>query len=276
MKSSHSSLFLRSVFIFLALWVTTLAQNPLPHIAVIDFSGDENITPQQLNFISGELASELNKTQAFVVLERGRMGAILKEQGFQQSGVCNSNECQVQIGQLLGVDNLVAGSLVRFGPKYAFRIEYLDVGSGRILQTISFEKKGELHEVYRAATQEAAQSLAAFVQKPLQPVDEVSPVPETPHVDAGVGSVVAEAGRNWKLPVVLGLAAGGLACGVLGYFANTELGDERSNYDSMENPTLEQADSQWDKVQSSENRRNLFYGLGAGLLATGITVQLVF
>lgn len=275
-NKTRSRFFLHAVFFFVALWTSSLAQSPLPHIAVIDFSGDESITPQQLQFISGELASELTKTQAFVVLERGRMGTILQEQGFQQSGICNSNECQVQIGQLLGVDNLVAGSLVRFGPKYAFRIEYLDVSTGRILQTISFEKKGELHEVYRSATQEAAQSLASFVQAPLQTTPEVLPEPETPRLDAGVVSTSPQGGRSWKLPVALGLAAGGLVCGVLGYLANTELGDERASYDSLENPTLEQADSQWDNVQSSENRRNLLYGLGAGLLATGITVQLAF
>lgn len=129
------------VFFLLALCTGAGAQAQPPQLAVIDFTGDANSTAEQLDFITGELASELVKTNAFVVLERGRMDAILQEQGFQQSGACNSSDCRVQVGQMLGVDKLVAGSLVRFGPQYAFRIEYLDVATGRILQTISLEKR---------------------------------------------------------------------------------------------------------------------------------------
>ncbi len=136
----------------------------LPQIAVIDFSGDATINQDQLDFISGELASELVKTKAFVVLERGKIQSILQEQGFQQSGACNSTECQVQIGQMLGVDHIVTGKLVRFGPNYAFRTEYLDVATGRIQKTISFEKSGELHEIYRDATHDAAIALAKYVR----------------------------------------------------------------------------------------------------------------
>ena len=65
------------------------------------FVGDKSVTAEQLNFITGKFAGELMNTQVFHMLDRGQMDYILKEQGFQQTGTCNSSECQVQMGQLL-------------------------------------------------------------------------------------------------------------------------------------------------------------------------------
>ena len=74
-----------------------------PSIAVLTFKGDNIVTPEQLAFITTKFASELISSGAFTVLDRNRMDAILAEQGFQQSGTCNSTDCNVQVGQLLGV-----------------------------------------------------------------------------------------------------------------------------------------------------------------------------
>ena len=42
---------------------------------------------------------------------------MLKEQGFQQSG-CVSSECAVEAGKLLGVDQIVTGSIGKIGSYY--------------------------------------------------------------------------------------------------------------------------------------------------------------
>ena len=38
------------------------------------------------------------------VIEREMMEEIIKEQGFQQSG-CSTDECMVEVGKLIGVEN---------------------------------------------------------------------------------------------------------------------------------------------------------------------------
>ena len=133
-------------------------------IAVLPFVGDQSVTPEQLNFITGKFAGELISTGAFTVLDRGKMDFILKEQGFQQTGVCNSSECKVQIGQLLGVDFLVAGNMVKFGPEYAFRLEYIDVSTGQLVKSVDISRKGDLYEVYKEICHEGAMKLAQNVQ----------------------------------------------------------------------------------------------------------------
>jgi TolB-like protein len=271
-----------------------------PNIAVLSFSGDETVTPQQLAFITGEFASELSNSGVFTVLDRNRMDDILKEQGFQQSGACSSSECKLQMGQMLGVDNLVVGSMVRFGPNYAFRVEYLDVATGVILKTVSFEKAGELHQVYRRACAEGAATLARFVRftrgdagvdsaavvVASKPADASSvttlvlPKPVAPAIAPPVVAPVPVADAykrpGWKHPVGLGLVAGGVACAVVGFLQNSAIATERDAYESAVFATGAEADAQWKKVTDAQSGRNLFWGIGAGLLAAGLVVEIAF
>ena len=77
-------------------------------IAVLDLAV-ENISEQSASVgLTGKLCSELLSSGKFTLVERERMDAILKEQGFQTTG-CSSNECVVQIGHILNVQNMVAG-----------------------------------------------------------------------------------------------------------------------------------------------------------------------
>ena len=42
------------------------------------------------------------------------MEDILKEQGFQQTG-CTSDECVVEVGKIIGVQQMVGGSISKVG-----------------------------------------------------------------------------------------------------------------------------------------------------------------
>lgn len=164
------SLTIRSKNVLQILWLCLLMALPihaddlqLPNVAVLPFVGDKTVSPEQLSFITGKFSGELIATNAFSVIDRGKMDFILQEQGFQQTGACSDSECKVQMGQLLGVDFLVSGNMVKFGPEYAFRIEYIDVTTGRIAKTVEISKEGELYQVYKSVCVEAAQQLAKAV-----------------------------------------------------------------------------------------------------------------
>ena len=43
------------------------------------------------------------------------MDDLLKEQGFQQTGSCDSDACIVQAGRILGVPGIIVGSVGRVG-----------------------------------------------------------------------------------------------------------------------------------------------------------------
>jgi hypothetical protein len=82
-------------------------------------------------------------TGAFIVLERGKMENILREQGFQQSG-CTITECAVRVGRMLNVQKMVGGSIGRLNKTYAISISMIDVESGRIEKSCNRNYEGEI------------------------------------------------------------------------------------------------------------------------------------
>jgi hypothetical protein len=60
------------------------------------------------------------------------MQSILKEQGFQQTG-CTSNECAVQIGQLLGVQFMVVGTIGKLDNTFTVNVRMISIETGEIV-----------------------------------------------------------------------------------------------------------------------------------------------
>lgn len=83
--------------------------------------------------VTDQLVTEFLNKGRYQVLEREQIDRILQEQGFQQSGACDTEGCLVQVGQLLGVDAMVSGSISRIGKLHVVSVRVTDVQDGRIL-----------------------------------------------------------------------------------------------------------------------------------------------
>ena len=79
------------------------------NIAVLQFDA-ENVSTSEAKILTNRLNDELFNFGKFTVIERAQIEPVLKEQGFQQSG-CVSSECAVEAGKLLGVYQIVTGSI---------------------------------------------------------------------------------------------------------------------------------------------------------------------
>ncbi len=99
-------------------------------IAVLEFSGS-GLAAEELTGLTNRLRMELYKTGYYTIIERSMMTEILEEQGFQQTG-CTDSECAVQLGQMLNVEKIIAGSVDKVGEVYATSIRLIDVESGKI------------------------------------------------------------------------------------------------------------------------------------------------
>ena len=113
-----------------------------PHIAILNLEG-RGISESEAATFSDQLRGHLVNLGAFIVLERGKMENILKEQSFQQTG-CTLTECAVQAGRILNVQKLVAGSIGKIGKTYAMNISMIDVESGRIERSFNRNYQGEI------------------------------------------------------------------------------------------------------------------------------------
>jgi TolB-like protein len=128
------------------------------NIAVLDLDAD-GVTASEARTLTNKLRGELINTGKFTVIERSEMDDVLKEQGFQSTG-CTSQECAVEMGQLLGVERMVAGSIGKVGNIYLISLRLIDVGKGNILKNIDEEVEGDISLVLRSGMGKAAKKLA--------------------------------------------------------------------------------------------------------------------
>ena len=86
---------------------------------------------------------ELQRTDVFDVLERGKMDEILKEQGFQQTGACDQTSCLVEAGRMLPVQKMIGGSVGKFGETFSIQIRLIDLKTAKVEKTATkdFEQK---------------------------------------------------------------------------------------------------------------------------------------
>ena len=86
------------------------------------------------------------------------MDEILKEQGFQQSG-CTTNECAIEIGQLINVEKIIGGSINKVGNTFASTIRMINARNGNIEKTVSFDYSGPVDEILKRGMKKIAVEL---------------------------------------------------------------------------------------------------------------------
>lgn len=123
---------------------TAFTQVKKVSVAVLDFQTTGGLTPQEVATLANRFRGILVQTQVFDVVEREKMNEVLKAQDFNLSDQCNSAECAVQVGQLLGVTQMIAGDLGKLGSTYTIDLRLIDVESGKILQSKTQDYKGEI------------------------------------------------------------------------------------------------------------------------------------
>lgn len=138
---------MRFIIVLLCLaWTISFGQVTSIAVFNLDAKGiDQNLS----DLISEALIAELNKSPKFKVMERSKMEEILNEQGFQESGACDSESCQVQMGQLLGIDQMIVGSIGEFQGTYILNLRRLDIGTGAILTSTSESIEGNISQVLK-------------------------------------------------------------------------------------------------------------------------------
>ncbi len=140
-STSGMRVFLSTLILQISLPLVTYAQDK-ETVAILDFEG-RGISQMEAQTLTDRFTSELAGTNAMILVERNQMNEILDEQGFQQSG-CTSAECAAEVGALLGVQHMVAGSFGKLGNSYTIDAKMFSVESGQTEKTVSATYKGEI------------------------------------------------------------------------------------------------------------------------------------
>jgi hypothetical protein len=132
---------------FIMLFTSLVLSNPLS-IAVIDFEGND-LDKGAIRCLTDRVQFEFYLIGKYRVLERAKMGEILKEQGFQQTG-CTTTDCAVEIGRLINVDKMISGSIYRIERITNVTLRIIDVETGVVEQIVSEDCEGcELSSIYK-------------------------------------------------------------------------------------------------------------------------------
>jgi curli biogenesis system outer membrane secretion channel CsgG len=129
-------------------------------IAVLDFEG-KGVSQSETSTLTDRLRDEIFKTGVYNVLERGLMDDVLKEQGFQQSG-CVTSECAVEVGNMLGVQQMIGGSIGKVGNMYTVSARIIDVGTGEVLKSANYDLIGEIEELLMNGMNQVASELSGI------------------------------------------------------------------------------------------------------------------
>lgn len=127
-------------------------------IAVLDFDA-LGVSVTETNVIIDRLRTEIFKTNKYMLLERKKMKDILDEQGFQMSG-CSSNECAVEAGQSLGVQQMIVGSIGKVSDVFTISGRIIDVETGKILKVANYDDQGDLSGLLMKGMRELASALS--------------------------------------------------------------------------------------------------------------------
>ena len=153
----------------------------LPLIAVMPIS-TKALDANAVETITDALASELVNTGAVRVMERSEMQRILAEQSLGASGACDSADCTMQLGRLLAVDQIVAGSVGRIGNTYSFSARLVSVKTGEIVKAVTRNGAAEtdklLSELVPAVASGLVGTSTAVRHSPTPKAQEPQPVPE--------------------------------------------------------------------------------------------------
>ncbi|NQT96425.1 MAG: hypothetical protein HQ562_01655 [Candidatus Marinimicrobia bacterium] len=134
------------VLLIILFWVSGQSVGPeeslATPIAVLTLEG-KGVTQQEAEILTERLRSALVQDGRYQVVERTQMETILAEQGFQQSG-CMSNECLIQAGLILGVQQMVGGTVGKIGSSYAVDLRLFDVETSEIIKAVTRNYQGAI------------------------------------------------------------------------------------------------------------------------------------
>ncbi|MBT3755310.1 MAG: hypothetical protein HOK80_10095 [Candidatus Cloacimonetes bacterium] len=126
-------------------------------LTVVNFQA-KGISSNDASILTDRFSNILVKLDSIKVYERENLNQIILEQGFQQTGFI-SDDSIIELGKLVGVEQIVSGSASFIGKTYTVTAKIIDVKTGEILNSSSIDHQGSLDELLSAGMNKLAYQL---------------------------------------------------------------------------------------------------------------------
>ena len=153
-------IFLISIVAPAALSQDNKLQKKKLNIAVLEFEPRGGVSKEDAASLSDAFQGQIIETGEFIVVDRNRIKSILQEQGFQQSEACSQVECIVEVGKILKVEKMFAGTIGKVGKIYTINIQVIDIATAQIIQNKSRRHDGAIEDLLTDIIPELAAEMA--------------------------------------------------------------------------------------------------------------------
>lgn len=224
-------------------------------VAVVDFEAN-GLKANEAKTITENLRTEISKIGTFRLIERAQSEAILQEQGFQQSGACDSESCNVEMGKLLGVDKLIVGSIGLIGETYSINSKIINVETSEIVLSENELYTGRIDGLILKSIPSLARKLSGTY------------IHNTPIVNP-------KESRGFKAPTWLKVSLGALSVGALSMWAY-ENQQVKTHKESAYSATTVEGQNQAIEASNKSDDKRLVYGVLAVASLGSFSVTLFF
>lgn len=186
------------ILVFICLAAVLSAQSDSrPIISVLNFDAS-GISDAEVRVFVDYISSHIIETGKYRVIDRAQRQAILSEIEFSQAD-CSDEECQLEIGRMLSANQIIVGSLGKFGQKFILNIKLIDVETAQSINASS-EMYGSLEELLEDSKNLSARLIG--VEEAGQRIAEVQPESdEESEKDTAPAEVQRKEGDALEIPM---------------------------------------------------------------------------
>jgi len=138
--------YLRKLGDNLAVYYTAVTSKLRSDVIAITLFAEQGIPQTDIRYLNEIFISATKANTGFKVMERNKMEEILEEQNFNAKE-CSTEECQVLVGKMLSVRNMVYVLLWKMGNEYRGTIKLINIETGENEHVESVKFKGNLADL---------------------------------------------------------------------------------------------------------------------------------
>lgn len=250
------------LILILIMAVLSTAKN---NIAIIEFTGTLN--KSEAGILTDKTLSLIANSGKYKIIERSMMAEILKEQQFQQTG-CTSSECAVEVGQILGVENIVFGSVGKLGAIYSISLRLIDVATGEVIKTSTYELQGGIEDVLVKGIKNVVNDLLEDNNSAGTKEFKKQGNAQSSH------NQYEKRIRTKRIWTIINTAGAVVSASATTYFL-INMNNENKEYDNMTIASASNFDTKWGKVEDNRNYA-IISGSSTACFATAAIILAIF
>jgi len=133
------------LFIISCLFSQVSRYNAKPTVAVFSFE-QEGLQQEDYEMFMELLKSELQNTKALIMVDQNQIDEVILEKNYQNRE-CKSQDCGIEIGKLIGIKNIIVGSLNQVADTCKIQAQLVNVIEGETEKSVEKTHIGDINEI---------------------------------------------------------------------------------------------------------------------------------